>query len=314
MYIPPAPSTLTIGGLVTISDLTLSGSVRDLTGSTGTSGQVLSSTGSNTQWSTLTTGQSSGPSGAIQYSDGNGKFVGNDNFVYDGIGSIANSTNTNFITFDDGYGTVKVGTSAPDGNVYISATGISVNNDKISINLDAVNRGVVVGGYGGVSRIVVDNITNLNQNATVTFDSSDRIALTANTEILFNAPSISNIGTLTVTGESTLSGIAVGGGANISKIDASANANGYLQIGGILQQWGNEHIGSNPTTITFHKPFSGTPWYVTCANHSDSAKYANISGTATSTSFKMSGFIPHNGNPGYLTATLSAYWFAVGPA
>jgi hypothetical protein len=115
-----------------------------------------------------------------------------------------------------------------------------------------------------------------------------------------------------------LSGVVYSLSSSIN-ISYSASEHGFLQTGGILQQWGHVHISTNPTNLSFAKVFgTGSPWSITLTGYTrfgtNAAEYANVSGLPTQSNFLANGWVPSNGSPGYRAATISAYYFAVGRA
>jgi len=87
---------------------------------------------------------------------------------------------------------------------------------------------------------------------------------------------------------------------------------GYLVLGPICIQWGNQNVGANSNaTCTFPRAFSGTPWSVVCNYGEGSAIATNASEAATQAySWNSTTCLLRNTE----NSTYHVAWFAIGPA
>jgi hypothetical protein len=111
-----------------------------------------------------------GPSGAVQYTNGAGRFMGNSGLVYDGSGRLTNGIDGNYFEFDSGNGDMLITTttSGASGNIYMYANGAPGGN----IYLDGTTDGVIIGASGGGSSILANELRGLSGGGYVRFDAS----------------------------------------------------------------------------------------------------------------------------------------------
>jgi hypothetical protein len=127
------------------SDIEVQAGLKDSSGAIGSSGQVLSSTGSNVSW----VNPSASASGTVNYVS---KFTGT-------------TTLGNSLIYDNGTN-VGIGTTTPTEKLHVSGGNIIVNTDQAIGWGDRTTQIVGVTGPGGIMRFDVNNAEKMRINAT----------------------------------------------------------------------------------------------------------------------------------------------------
>jgi len=224
------------------SNIELQSGLKDSSGALGTSGQVLSTTGTATSWTTLTTGGT--VSSVAQSHAGNAfsvtgspitnsgtltiSMVGNAGQYINGAGNLTTfptiPTNNSQLTNGAGYITSYINTT------YTAGTGLSLTGTVFANTAPNIVQTTVSGNAGTVTNGV--------------YTTTVQGLITNNTQVLANTAKTSNIVQTTVSGNAgsatvlqtarTIAGVSFNGSANISlNNNAITNGAGYITSGSL---------------------------------------------------------------------------------
>ena len=103
-----------------------------------------------------------GPTGAVQYSDGAGGFVGNTGLLYDGVGTITNSISGNLLQLDDGAGIMNIKTIGTGTVAVTSAGGLNLDaSSKVRITAPTSISFDIAGSTGTAGQVLTADGTGV---------------------------------------------------------------------------------------------------------------------------------------------------------
>jgi hypothetical protein len=221
-----------------------------------------------------------------------------------GQGTSGISIGHNAGTLSQGNTSIAIGFNAGQSNQLSNAVAIGNNAG----NLSQGSSSIAIGFNAGSSNQSANSIA-IGTSAGAVSQAANSIILSATGTALNSTTSgffVSPVRSLSAT---ALLGYNSVTNEIIYNTTFSASSNGYVQLGSSLQQWGSANITANPTVVTFPRAFGGIPWSIVGSSYTGTGTYTNNVGTITASNFNINGYLSNGG-----ATTLSAQWFAVGPA
>jgi hypothetical protein len=250
--------TANITGTTTLATTSLTATLQDITGSAGTSGQVLSSTGTSTQWITNAAGSGtvlSGTTGQFPY--------------YAGAGTTLTATSTLFLTIS---GLLGIGTTTPATALSVigttTTTGLSVGSGLTSGVITSTGANSLILQTGSSTTGSITMPAGANQDFTIAPNGNGSLIITKNINTTSDRNTFSQ--KVQINGSSLVL-------ANASNID-----------------WGSGNVTLTHSTglLTASKAFTvlGTTTLATTTISTSTIGTLNVTATTTTTGVRLTGF------------------------